>query len=291
MSIPPSEQLEQYQVQLELRNGVWNVFECGSGIPVVFLHNGGGSLWNWAHQLQYFSSQYRVIAPDLPGFGRSYRPSSPLTLDSYVEGLSELLNVLGCVKPILIGNCIGSSIALKFALQEPASVTALALYNVCGGIPMLNPSLQFWAALRPSALLGKAFHRYIINISSHPCLQRLNSRLIYADKEPALHPTLSRFVKQQYFDPSLRASLYWLAMGLDSFNSISQPHHKPIGFPPVLLGWGAQNRTLAAKWATAIAAWLTPDQFCLIEHTGHMPMYEQPELVNEMLDVFFRQAQ
>jgi len=289
--ISPIGLLEKHQVQLEINGGTWNVFDKGAGIPIVFLHNGGGTLWNWAHQLQHFSTKYRVIAPDLPGFGRSQRSSEPLILNTYVQGLSELLKILDCPKPILVGNCIGSSIALKYALHQPEKVTALALFNICGGIPMLNPYLQFWATLRPNTVLGKAFHQYMINATSHPDLQHLNTRLIYADSEPNLHPMLSQFIEQQRLDPKLRASLYWLVMGLDSFNIFSQPQQKPAHFSPVLLGWGAQNRTLATRWAKVIAEWLTPDQFWLIENAGHMPMYEQPELVNEMLEVFFNQRQ
>jgi len=40
-----------------------------------------------------------------------------------------------------------------------------------------------------------------------------------------------------------------------------------------------------------IAEWLAPDQFWLIENAGHMPMYEQPELVNERLEDFFKKRQ
>ena len=291
LDISPKGLLEKHQTQLVINGRTWNVFDKGTGMPIVFLHNGGGTLWNWAYQLQYFSSKYRVIAPDLPGFGRSYRSSEPLTLNAYVQDLSELLKTLNCSKPILAGNCIGSSIALEYALRQPEKVTALALFNVCGGMPMLNPHLQFWATLRPQTVPGKAFHQFIINVMGHPDLQHLNTRLIYADSEPDLHPTLSRFIQQQRLDPKLRASLYWLVMGLDSFNVFSQPRQKPAHFSPVLLGWGAQNRTLATRWSKVIAEWLIPDQFLLIENAGHMPMYEQPELVNEMLENFFKQRQ
>ena len=291
LAISPEELLEKYQVQITVNGETWNVFDKGSGMPIVFLHNGGGTLWNWAYQLQYFSSKYRVIAPDLPGFGRSYRPSEPLTLNAYVQNLIELFKILECSKPILVGNCIGSSIALEFALHHPQKVTALALFNVCGGTPMLNPYLQFWATIRPNTVLGKALHQYMINATSHPDLQHLSTHLIYADGKPNLHPMLNQFIQQQRLDPKLRASLYWLVMGLDSFNIFSQPQQKPAQFSPVLLGWGAQNRTLATRWAEVIAEWLTPDQFWLIENAGHMPMYEQPELVNEMLEVFFQHRQ
>jgi len=277
--------------EIIIRGQPWNVFEAGSGTPIVFLHNGGGTLWNWAHQLQYLSSKYHVIAPDLPGFGRSHRPSKPLTLDTYTQDLSELLEILDCPKPILVGNCIGSSIALEFALRQPEKVAALALFNVCGGLPMLSTSLQFWASMRPLSTLGKALHQSIVNAASHPSLLHLSAPLLYADGEPELHLQLKQFAQQQRLDPKLRASLYWLVMGLNSFSIFSQPRQKPAHFPPVLLGWGIQNRTLDVKWAKVIADWLLPDRVWLIENAGHMPMYEQPERVNEMLEVFLNSYQ
>lgn len=280
--------LDKYQKQLWVSGQPWNIVEVGKGTPIVFLHNGGGTLWNWSHQLERFSSQYRVIAPDLPGFGRSHKPSEPLTLNTFVQGFSEFLETLNCQKPILVGNCIGSSIALEFTLRHPDKVKMLALFNVCGGMPMLNPNLQFWAALRPRTGLGKVLHQRLINGMGHPLLQSLNRPLIFANGEPELHPMLAHFTKQQLLDPKLQASLYWLVIGLDSFNIFSQPRQRPANFPPVLLGWGAQNRTLAASWSKVIAQWLDPDQFWLIENTGHMPMYEKPALVNERLKSFFQ---
>ena len=221
--------------QIVIRDRSWNVFEAGTGTPIVFLHNGGGSLWNWAHQLRHFSPRYRVVAPDLPGFGRSFRPPGPLTLDRYVEDLSELLERLECPRPILVGNCIGSSIALEYALRQPGKVTALALFNVCGGPPMLPPRLQFWASLRPRTAVGKALHRWIVNQAAHPRMGGLTGALIYADVEPELPPELVEFTRRQSFDAGLRASLHGLVMGLESFSVFSRPRKKPDGFPPVLL--------------------------------------------------------
>lgn len=264
----------------------WNVFEAGSGPPLVFLHNGGGTLWNWAYQLEHFS-HYRVIAPDLPGFGRSHRPSEALSLEKYVGGLEVLLERLDCPKPYLVGNCIGASVALEYSLRHPEKVAALALFNVCGGPPMLNPALHFWASLRPQTKLGKALHQYLVDAAGHPVVQGLGGSLLYANGEPQLHSKLAQFAQQQRLEPKLRASLYWLVIGLDSFSRFSRPCQKPANFPKVLLGWGAQNRTLDVRWVQKIAQWLEPDQLWLIENAGHLPMYEQPQQVNERLEGFF----
>ncbi len=283
--------LERAQVQHTVHGQLWNICELGSGPPILFLHNGGGTLWNWAYQLEHFSTDYRVIAPDLPGFGRSHRPSAPLTLQAYLRDLSALLDILDCPKPILVGNCIGASIALELALRQPDRVAALALFNVCGGLPMLTPHLRFWATLRPSTRVGTALFRYILFVAGHPDIQQLNTHFLYARGAPPLHPALRRFTTQQRFNPALRASLYWLVMGLDSFSVFSQPRQRPVSFPPALLSWGAENRTLAAEWSSTIAEWLQPEQVWLIENAGHMPMYEQPAFVNAMLNDFLKQTE
>jgi len=265
----------------------WNVLTSGEGKPIVFLHNGGGNLWNWAHQIQHFSSRYRVIAPDLPGFGRSHRPEAPLTLDRFVVGLDDLLGSLAGDRPILVGNCIGASIALEYALRHPGKVRSLALFNVCGGLPMLGPGLRFWAGLRPRTTLGKTLHRTLFDFAAHPWMRALHAPLLYARGTPDFHSALREFLDEERHDRRLRPSLHPLVTGLESFNVFSRPRIRPDDFPPVLLGWGKQNRTLDSMWAGVIADWLAPEQLCLIEDAGHMVNYERPEEVNEVLASFF----
>jgi pimeloyl-ACP methyl ester carboxylesterase len=268
----------------------WNVLTAGAGDPIVFLHNGGGNLWNWAHQIEHFGASHRVIAPDLPGFGRSHRPADPLTLDDFVSGLGGLLGSLKCHRPILVGNCIGASIALEYALRHPEKVRALALFNVCGGLPMLSPGLRFWTDLNPRTALGKTLHRALIDCAAHPMMRRFQDPLLYAAGSPDLHPALREFLVEERRDRGLRPSLYALVRGLKSFNVFSHPREKPGNSPPVLLGWGTQNRTLDVKWAGIIADWLAPERLYLVEKAGHMTNYEKPEEVNERLASFLEMS-
>jgi pimeloyl-ACP methyl ester carboxylesterase len=177
---------------------------------------------------------------------------------------------------------------LEFALRHPQRIRALALFNVCGGLPMLNPNLRAWASLRPSSSFSKSLHRQLIQTASHPSLRRFSAPLLYANGEPNLHPRLRQFVQEERRNKDLRGALDWLAMGLDSFNVFSQPRQKPASFPRLMLGWGSQNRTLAPAWAHKLRDWLQPDEFWLIENAGHMPMYEVPEEMNQRLEKFFK---
>ena len=266
-----------------VQNRIWNILDSGSGRPIVFLHNGGGNLWNWAYQIEYFLPKYRIIVPDLLGFGRSERTEKPLSLDFYVENLMELLELLDCTKPILVGNCIGSSIALQLALNNSKRVRALALFNVCGGFQMLNPYLQFLSFFASSPHLSKFFN----NFNNFSIFQKLEAQIIYAKGEPEPHSKQKEFFQEQNINSSLKSSLYPLLMGLKSFNRFSETQFKPNCFPPVLLAWGEENHVLNKKWANSIANWLKPDIFSLIKKTGHLPMSEDPKKVNNILENFF----
>jgi pimeloyl-ACP methyl ester carboxylesterase len=268
-------------------NETWNVLEVGQGRPLVFLHNGGGTLWNWTHQLEHFAGAYRVIAVDLPGFGRSGRPK-PLNLPAYAHGLAQLLTHLELDRPVLIGNCIGAAIALEVALHSPQRIAGLAVFNVCGGLKMLPAPLAFWAGWRPRAQWLRRLHESLFGLFSHPDLQRLGAHRIYAHGQPVFPAALERQVQAERRDPRLRGSMYQLALGLESFNVFTQTRHKPEDFPPVLLGWGAQNRTLEPRWADVIANWLQPEHLWLIPEAGHLPMYEQPAVFNQELDAFLQ---
>jgi pimeloyl-ACP methyl ester carboxylesterase len=274
---------------IHLENGEsWNVLELGQGRPIVFLHNGGGTLWNWTHQLEFFADSYRVIAVDLPGFGRSGRPLRPLSLPCYAHGFAQLLEQLELDQPVLVGNCIGASIALEVALHSPQRVSGLAVFNVCGGLKMLPAPLAFWAGWRPRARWVRRLHETLFGLFSHPDLQRLGAYRIYAHGQPVFPAALERQVEAERRDPRLRGSMYQLALGLESFDIFTQTRHKPEDFPPVLLGWGAQNRTLEPRWAEVIACWLQPERLWLIPEAGHLPMYERPAAFNRELEAFLQ---
>lgn len=292
---------------INLENGErWNVLEAGQGRPIVFLHNGGGTLWNWAHQIEFFANSdragadrtrsYRVIAVDLPGFGRSERSSTPLSLSRYAQGLTQLLkhleldphqlDSLESNRPVLVGNCIGASIALEVALQSPQQFSALAVFNVCGGLKMLPPDLAFYAGWRPRAQRLQRLQESLFGLFAHPVFQRLGTQRMYANGQPEFPVALERHVNAERRDPRLRGSMYRLVLGLESFNVFTEMRHKPEGFPPVLLGWGAQNRTLEPRWIDVIAQWLQPERLWMIPQAGHLPMYEQPAAFNQELEAF-----
>jgi len=101
--------------------------ERGEGVPLVLLHGNGEDGSYFSQQMEYFSRQYRVIAVDTRGHGKSPRGTASFTMAQFAEDLKGLLDELGIESLILLGFSDGANIAMKFALRYPEMLRALIL--------------------------------------------------------------------------------------------------------------------------------------------------------------------
>lgn len=108
----------------------------GQGEPLVCLHAIAHGARDFEEVRRRFAKDYRVIALDWPGQGRSGADHEPASLVRYSELLEGFLNALGIERAVLIGNSIGGGAALRFAAKHPERVRALVLENPAGLSPM-----------------------------------------------------------------------------------------------------------------------------------------------------------
>lgn len=94
----------------------------GTGIPLIFIHPPVLTGFNFKYQLDELAKDFRVIAPDLRGHGKSETSNRPFTYSLIVEDLKTMLKHLNIDRAILCGYSTGGSIALQFMLQEPDKV-------------------------------------------------------------------------------------------------------------------------------------------------------------------------
>ena len=102
------------------------------GAPVVFFHGSGpgaSGYSNFKHNYPVFAEAgYRVIVPDLVGYGLSDKPEdAEYSNDFFIEAMRGLITELGLSRPTLLGNSLGGAIALGYALAYPADVAGLIL--------------------------------------------------------------------------------------------------------------------------------------------------------------------
>lgn len=144
-----------------------NYLEAGSGTPVVLVHGSGpgvSAYANWRLTLPELARWYRVLAPDMVGFGFTERPAgvaySPQT---WVDQLVGFLDVLGLERASIVGNSFGGALALQLAVRHPDRVDRLVLMGSAGVPFELTPGLDAVWGYQPSVPAMRA----LLDIFAH----------------------------------------------------------------------------------------------------------------------------
>ena len=104
-------------------------------LPILFLHGWSVSTEPYQESLTALSQRYRVIAPDLPGFGRSTTPQFVQTYNDYVNYIVAFANELKLKNFHLMGHSMGGAIAIVLAASFPSMISSLTLVDSTG-IPL-----------------------------------------------------------------------------------------------------------------------------------------------------------
>jgi len=118
-------------------NGIkTNYLEAGQGPPVVLVHGSGPGVTayaNWRLVMPALAERFRVVAPDMVGFGYTDRPPDvEYSVQTWADQVLGLMDSLGMQRASLVGNSFGGSIALRLATQHPDRVDRLVLMGSMG---------------------------------------------------------------------------------------------------------------------------------------------------------------
>lgn len=170
MPRPADARLRWHRTTLDGRAAVYG--EAGDGPPVVFVHGWGLSARSYADALPLIAaSGHRVIAPALPGFGRSDPLPGEYTFEKLANWLDTLLDHLGVDEPAaLVGHSFGGGVSTATAWHHPHRARSLTLVNSIGGSvwkdnargvrsladrPLWDWGLHLPAEFRPTSLGGR----------------------------------------------------------------------------------------------------------------------------------------
>jgi pimeloyl-ACP methyl ester carboxylesterase len=235
--------------------------EFDSSLPsVVLLHGAGFDHTTWALHSRWFSHHgYGLLAPDLPGHGRS--SGAPLaTIAEMADWTASLLDEAGVAKAQLIGHSMGSLIALETAARHPAKVSALSLIGTAATMTV-GPDLLKAAEANDHAAID------MVSIWGLGYQAELGGSLA-----PGLwmHSGAQRVLEQcrpgVLFNDLSACNAYQNALIAAAQISI-----------PVTLILGERDMMTPARAGKALAAALPNSRTVLLRGAGHMMTTERPD--------------
>ena len=249
-------------------NGIrMSYVDSGTGAALLLLHGLGGSHDEWRLQTAEFASPYRVIVPDLRGFGASER-REPFTIYRHARDMMALLSALSIDKAHVVGLSMGGAVAIELTLRAPQVVASLVLVNTAPGFTLTNWQRRRMAWLRVlvALVLGVGFMARVTGQGVFPwrSQRRLRRRFI------ARASHTSRWV----YLATLRALTRW--------NAESRLHS--IRVPTLVIGAEHDFTTSDEKrrWCARIAG----ARFVEISTSHHLTQLDSPERLNRVIRAF-----
>jgi pimeloyl-ACP methyl ester carboxylesterase len=269
MSTERRDPLEPITRDVAARGARIRFVEAGSGKPLVLVHDYLSSRVAWDDVLPRLAARFRVIVPDLPGFGESEKPPPSryrYDFDAFSESLVDLLAALGLGQVSLCGHAMGGAVALTVAASHAHVVERLVLVN-----PLVYPP-------RPDALSRMAGMPVIGPLVFKQLYGRtlFRSRFL-AGTRSGENGVASRRVDHLFemFDvPAAREAAYATMRAMLDTRPLTAS--VPRVSAPTLVTWGRANRASPVEHGRRLARELGGARFEVFD-CGPSPAEECPE--------------
>jgi pimeloyl-ACP methyl ester carboxylesterase len=231
----------------------------GAADTVLLVHGYGASSASYAPVLAALAEKFRVLAVDLPGFGRSDRREGDYSPEALADVLAQILDEKGVERAHVVGHSWGSSVVLAFALRHPERLEKLVVISAWIYDEQLLPIMR-WARVRGlGEMLYALFYR-----------QNLGERLYLNFYDPRLvTQAVVDEVEKQMERPGALAAALAAARGMMFRES---DYHKIQA--PTLILWGREDRVARLPFGERLARELPRAQLVVLGRCGHIPMWE-----------------
>lgn len=254
--------------------------EAGSGRPLIFLHNicVGGSSYEWSKVYPDFARQFKVLAPDLIGFGESARPKREMSAEDSVRALTEFIRAT-CEGPaILVASGLPAGYAVFLASLYPEMVERLILLMPTGLTEFGEAHISFRARLVSSIpVLNRFIYRNYQ--ATRNSVRSWLTTFGFAEGGRVTEEMVDVFTTcaQQYGAENSILSYY---SGHSGFDLIAKMR---IASQPMTILWGEGAQFPPLDWAGRLQAVVPGSKLKVIQSAGVLAALESPAQVSELL--------
>lgn len=251
--------------------------DLGQGPVVVFLHGSGSGASGHSNfkgnYPQLVENGYRVIVPDLIGYGYSDKPDDvDYPLDFFVECVKQTLDQIGVDRYSLVGNSLGGAIAIKYALDYPDNVEKLVLMAP-GGVDdqpdyFKMPGMQIMREVftSPEPVTPERMKQFIIDA------------LVWNADVVDDQLVQERWATAQLQNPQV----------VKTMTVPNMTDRLPELRGPTLVFWGMNEKMMPESGIMKLAKGCRNSRVILVSECGHWVMAEHRELFNRMTLDFLR---
>lgn len=250
--------------------------------PVLFLHSlgGGSSAYEWSKVYAAFAADYRVIAPDLIGWGQSAHPTRSYRVEDYLLIIRELIERSSNVPATVVASSLTGAIALRLATERPDLFRQLILvcpsgYNDFAG----NYSQGIAAQIAAVPVLDQFI--YAIGAANEWAVRNFLENFLFAERSRITQEMVNAYLASALQLNAESAAL--ASLRGDLFFDLST--YIPALKTPTVFLWGSQSRFRSPTFGRQLAA-LNPAAiaaFYDIPNAGVLPHLELPAVVTGLM--------
>lgn len=255
-----------------------NYHDLGQGSPVLMLHGSGPgvSAWaNWRPALQALQQDFRLLAPDLAGFGYSVSQADMVhTRQSWLDQIVRFMDAVGVEQAHVVGNSFGGSMALALAIAYPDRVGKLVLMGSVGVPFELTAGLDAVWGYEPSFENMQAIMRIFAYDQS-----LVGEALVRMRYEASMRPGIHQSYAGMFPAPRQR----WVDAMAHAEADIRALRH------PTLLVHGRDDKVIPMSTSTTLLDWIDDSQLHVFGRCGHWTQIEHGARFCSLLREFLKE--
>jgi len=258
-------------------NGIkTNYLEAGKGDPVVLIHGSGPgvtSYANWRLVLPALAENFRVLAPDMVGFGFSERPANiQYGVQTWADQVVGLMDTLELPTAHMVGNSFGGAIALRIATQHPDRVGKLVLMGSMGVPFPITEGLERVWGYEPSF----ENMRKVLDVFAYS-RDLVNDELAEVRYRGSIQPGFQESFAAMFPAPRQR----WVEAMCTPEDDIRRLPHR------TLIVHGREDQVIPVQTSLRLMELIDNADLSVFSHCGHWSMIERTEDFNRSVSEFF----
>ncbi|MBP0000908.1 MAG: alpha/beta hydrolase [Cyanobacteria bacterium SID2] len=290
MLIPPG--FEQRSIETSLGRMAYytanrDLWEVEPPTTLVFLHGlgGGSSAYEWSKVYPAFAARYRILAPDLIGWGRSNHPERDYKAEDYIKTIGEFLEQTGNEPVSVVASSLTAAFAIRASIERPEQFKSLVLTNPSGLSDFGNDYQNtFFAQLVKTPIVDRLL--YSSAIATPGGIRTFLEQRQFAEPNRIYDEIVTAYLKSAR-QPNAEYAALSFVRGDCCFDLA---RYMPQLTTPTAMLWGRQTQFVGYEVGKRLAN-LNRDAVChvrVLENVGLTPQLELPGITIGLVDRFLR---